>query len=248
MPNPARILVIKHSAFGDFILSTGSFKAIRAYHAGDHVTLLTTEGLRALGEACPHFDEVWVDPRPSLVTPLTALAHVGRLRRAGFDRVYDLQRNDRTAAYFRALWPQPPEWVGVVRGCSHRYRKPTGRKIHIVDREAAQLALAGVHAEPVPDLSWLGAATAAPLAAAAPAGARRSAGRQPRTATSLPGSPPMGSSRCWSAARTRPRPAPRSAPPAPPRSTCAGGPRSWRSPPSPAGRLRPSATTPARCT
>ncbi|MGF1626540.1 MAG: glycosyltransferase family 9 protein [Alphaproteobacteria bacterium] len=162
MPSPARILVIKHSAFGDFILSTGSFKAIRAHHPDAHITLMTTASYGPLGEACPFFDDVWVDPRPSLRTPLTWLSHVGQLRGAGFQRVYDLQRNDRTAGYFRALWPQPPEWVGVARGCSHRYRKPADRKLHIVDREVAQLALAGVAAEPMPDLSWLGIDTSPP--------------------------------------------------------------------------------------
>jgi ADP-heptose:LPS heptosyltransferase len=157
-----RVLVIKHSAFGDFILSTGSFKAIRAHHPGDRITLLTTAPLKTLAEACPHFDEVWVDPRPRMTRPLAWLAQVAKLRRAGFGRVYDLQRNDRTATYFHALGPRPPEWVGVVRGCSHRYVKPAGRAQHIIDREAAQLALAGVRAEPVPDLDWLGADTPPP--------------------------------------------------------------------------------------
>jgi len=152
----ARILVIKHSAFGDFILSTGSFKAIRAHHAADRVTLLTTAGFADLARAAPYFDDVWIDPRATWRMPGAWLAMVRRLRRAGFDRVYDLQRNDRTAGYFRALWPRRPEWVGVAPGCSHRYVKPA-TATHIVEREVAQLALAGVVADPVPDLDWLGA-------------------------------------------------------------------------------------------
>ena len=166
MPKPARILVIKHSAFGDFILSTGSFKAIRAHHRDDDITLLTTEAFRDLGEACPWFDHVVLDQRPRWSLPWAWAAQVAWLRRSRFDRIYDLQRNDRTAGYFHALWPNPPEWVGVVRGCSHRYIKPTDRKLHIVDREVAQLAKAGITAEPTPDISWLGTDTPPPANAA----------------------------------------------------------------------------------
>ncbi|MEZ5668669.1 MAG: glycosyltransferase family 9 protein [Alphaproteobacteria bacterium] len=185
MAQPARILVIKHSAFGDFILSTGSFRAIRAHHAGDRITLLTTEPFRALAEACPFFDAVWIDPRPGWTQPWRWLAIVRRLRAARFDRVYDLQRNDRTAAYFRLLWPRRPEWVGTVAGCSHRYVKPADRKLHIVEREVAQLAPAGVDAAPAPALDWLDAAP--PLAAE-------------RMVLLVPGSAPHRPEKRWPAA------------------------------------------------
>ena len=36
------ILIIKHGALGDFILSFGPFKAIRNYHLNDNLVLLTT--------------------------------------------------------------------------------------------------------------------------------------------------------------------------------------------------------------
>lgn len=187
MPKSARILVIKHSAFGDFILSTGSFKAIRTHHRDDHVTLLTTEAFRALGEACPWFDKVALDQRPRWSLPWAWAAQVAWLRRSRFDRIYDLQRNDRTAGYFHALWPQPPEWVGVVRGCSHRYIKPTDRKLHIVDREVAQLATAGVVAEAAPDISWLGKETVPPVDAG-------------RAVLLVPGSAPHRPEKRWPAA------------------------------------------------
>lgn len=162
MPSSPRILVIKHSAFGDLILSTGSFKAIRAHHVGDHITLLTTAGFADLAASAPYFDAVWTDPRPTWRTPGAWIRVVRRLRHAGFARVYDLQRNDRTAGYYRALWPRRPEWVGIVPGCSHRYVKPVA-PTHIVEREVAQLALAGLAADPLPDLHWLGATTPPPL-------------------------------------------------------------------------------------
>ena len=35
------LLIIKHGALGDFILSFGPFKAIRDHHLNDHIILLT---------------------------------------------------------------------------------------------------------------------------------------------------------------------------------------------------------------
>ena len=40
--NKKKILIIKHGALGDFILSFGPFAAIRKQHLKDHLYLLTT--------------------------------------------------------------------------------------------------------------------------------------------------------------------------------------------------------------
>ncbi len=155
--SPARILVIKLSAFGDFILSIAAFQAIRAHHPAAEITLLTTAPYRALAEASGCFDRVWVDRRPAWWQPGGWLALRRQLAGGGFQRVYDLQRSDRSSSYFRLL-PRPrPEWVGVVPGCSHRYRPPAHQVLHICEREARQLALAGVPQPGLPDLSFLDA-------------------------------------------------------------------------------------------
>src|SRR3972149_7015121 len=91
-------------------------------------------------------------PERILVIKLSALGHIGKLRRAGFTRVYDLQRSQRTGWYFRLLGPRPPEWVGSVPGCSHRYIDPPDAG-HITVRNARMLAPAGVADVPPPDLS-----------------------------------------------------------------------------------------------
>lgn len=148
---PSRILVIKLSALGDFVLSIGSFQSIRAHHPDARITLLTTAPLVRLAEALDCFDEVWVDTRPTWRDPGGWLALAQRLRRGRFDRVYDLQRSQRTATYFNLAGR--PEWVGVARGCTHRYVPPRDRILHISERETAQLALAGIPSVPLPDLS-----------------------------------------------------------------------------------------------
>jgi len=157
---PARILVIKLSALGDFVLSIASFQAIRAHHSGAVITLLTSAPYRAMAEASGCFDTVWVDSRPAWWQPGAWLALRRRLAGGRFERVYDLQRSDRSGSYFRLLPSPKPEWVGVVAGCSHRYVQPRDRVLHIADREAQQLAIAGVPHPGLPDLGFLAAEVA----------------------------------------------------------------------------------------
>ena len=149
------ILVIKLSSLGDFIQALGSLAAIRRYHEGDRVTLLTTKPLRELAERCGLFDEIWIDPRAPFWRPDLWLALRSRLSAQGFARIYDLQWSDRSSHYFRMLKRPRPEWVGVAPGCSHRLEDPSER-IHIRDRQAKLLRLAGIEEVPAPDLSFLG--------------------------------------------------------------------------------------------
>ncbi len=149
------ILVIKLSALGDFVLALRSLQAIRAHHPDAKITLLTTAPYGALAKATNCVDDIWLDERPPLWRPDRWMLLARRLRRAGFTRIYDLQRSDRSAGYFALLGSPKPEWVGVVAGCSHRYQPPRDRRLHIAEREAAQLALAGVTVAPYADLSFL---------------------------------------------------------------------------------------------
>ena len=152
---PDRVLVIRLSALGDFVLSLGPFKAIRAHHRDAHITLLTTAPYARLGEACGYFDEIWIDSRPRLRQPRAWLELARRLRRGRFVRVYDLQTSGRTGLYFRLFgWRRRPEWSGIARGCSHPDANPERRRIHTIERQAAQLAVAGIHDVPGIDLSW----------------------------------------------------------------------------------------------
>ncbi|MGF1628739.1 MAG: glycosyltransferase family 9 protein [Kiloniellaceae bacterium] len=153
--SPARILVIKLSAFGDFVLSIASFQAIRAHHPAAAITLLTTEPYRQMAEASGCFDAVWIDRRPAWWQPGGWLALRRRLIGGKFDRVYDLQRSDRSGGYLRLLPRPKPEWVGIAPACSHRYLPPKDRVLHICEREAQQLAQAGVPRPGLPDLSFL---------------------------------------------------------------------------------------------
>ena len=145
----ARILVIKLGALGDFIQACGPFKAIREYHAGAKITLLTTVPFVPLAEASGYFDTIWADERPSLFQ-VSGWIQLRRLLLSGkFTRVYDLQTSDRTGFYFKLFRRSClPEWSGIARGCSHPHRNPSRDTMHTVDRQCEQLGQAGVNYEP----------------------------------------------------------------------------------------------------
>ncbi|WP_282605044.1 glycosyltransferase family 9 protein [Pelagibius sp. Alg239-R121] len=154
MPHAERILIIKLSALGDFILSLGACQAIRKHHPDAKITLLTTKPYESLAKASGLFDEVWLDSRPRFWQLPALFALRGKIRDGRFKRVYDLQRNDRSASYFRLIGTPKPQWVGKVSGCSHRYLQPNDQILHISTREAQQLALAGISNVPASDLTF----------------------------------------------------------------------------------------------
>jgi ADP-heptose:LPS heptosyltransferase len=150
-----RVLVIKHGALGDFLLSLGPMQAIRAHHPDAVLTLLTREAYRGLGEASGLFDQVLIDALPDLfdLTGLSALRAM--LLTHGRERVYDLQTSSRTAWAYRLCWPSAPEWSGKVAGCSLRHVYPPDHRMHTVERQRQQLAIAGIQSVPPADLSFL---------------------------------------------------------------------------------------------
>lgn len=146
-----RILVIRHGALGDIILTFPAFAAIRRQHAEDEITLLTTAPFAPLLRASPWFDKIEVDQRPKW-WDLPGLRHLKR-QLAGFDKVYDLQTSGRSTRYFTVAGK--PAWSGIARGCA--YPDAANRKtLHSRERLAQQLRLSGLAMPlPAPDLSWL---------------------------------------------------------------------------------------------
>jgi ADP-heptose:LPS heptosyltransferase len=150
-----RILVVKLGALGDVVLTTGPFKAIRAHHPDARIVLLTGAPYADFLRMSGWFDEIWTDDRPSLFAPRRWLALRRRLRAGRFDRVYDLQTSDRSGWYFRLMGPGArPEWSGIAPGCSHPHANPRRDFMHSIERQAEQLAMAGINEVPGSDVSW----------------------------------------------------------------------------------------------
>jgi ADP-heptose:LPS heptosyltransferase len=155
------VLVIKLSALGDFVMAFPAFARIRAAHGDARITLLTTPPFETLGRLSPYFDAVETDGRPA--DPGAWLRLVMRLRHARFDRVYDLQTNDRTNLLFQALRPRPPTWSGTAVGAALPHRNPARASMHPLERQAQQLEDAGIWpgaptqplSAPPPDISWI---------------------------------------------------------------------------------------------
>jgi ADP-heptose:LPS heptosyltransferase len=147
-----RIGVIKLGSLGDVVLALGPMQAIRAYHGADHITALTTRPYAALLRQSGLFDEVWDDGRPRSLTGLFGM--IGRMRRAGFARVYDLQTSTRSSSYFWLLVPHLPEWSGIAVLSSHPHTNPDRVAMHTAARQAEQLRMAGIAETPTPDLGF----------------------------------------------------------------------------------------------
>ena len=153
-----RVLVIRLGALGDFAQSFAAFRQIREVHADAEITLLTTPPYEGLARASGLFDRVEADGRPKGL--LQHLRLFRRLRRARYDRVYDLQTSSRSTAYFYGFLPRPPQWSGISWGASHRQTRPDRDAMHNLDRAADQLHLAdagpayGPGEAPPSDLSW----------------------------------------------------------------------------------------------
>ena len=171
-----QILVIKLSALGDFVQASGPMKAIRAAHPDAHITLLTTGPYVSMGEATGWFDAVWSGGRPAWSALPAVWRLIRRLRKARFDRVYDLQTQSRTIRYFHLLWPRRPLWSGNAPGAAYAYRGDARDRLHIQDSQRNQLAIAGIAQVGPPDVSWLSGDAArfalpTPYALLAPGGA-----------------------------------------------------------------------------
>jgi ADP-heptose:LPS heptosyltransferase len=130
--------------------------AIRARHKDDHITLLTSAAYVDFAKASKVFDDVWVDElKPKLWQVGRVLALRARLKSGHFTRVYDLQTSSRSSFYYYILGPGArPEWSGIANGCSHPHANPNRAFQHTLERQAEQLAMAGIGSVPSPDLSW----------------------------------------------------------------------------------------------
>ena len=156
-----KILVVKLSALGDFVLALAAMKKIREAHRKAHITLLTTPPFVALAKICPYFNAVEADGRPESFAQWMGLRR--RLRQAGYDRVYDLQTSAHSNRIFQLLRPSPPPWSGIALGCSLPHRNPLRNSMHTLERQADQLMYAGIWPDaptdpgtaPPPDLSWM---------------------------------------------------------------------------------------------
>jgi len=166
-----RVLIIKLSALGDFVLALGAMRTVRETHPAARITLLTTAPYGEFAQKCPYVDVVETDGRPDGVGPTRDL--LKRISKEKYDIVYDFHTSGRTANYFKALnlpGRKPPLWSGHADKCAFPHMNPNRGTMHTIDRLGEQLSDAGIGPEggypsgqaPMPDLSWVGPALGNP--------------------------------------------------------------------------------------
>ena len=156
-----KVLIIKLSALGDFVLAMGGMKAVRDHHPSAQITLLTTPPFETFAKTCPWLDRVDTDGRPKDTAATTRL--IRRLRSEKYDIVYDFQTSGRSSNYFQALRPNPPLWSGIAPGCAFPHSNPDRDQMHSIERIAEQVSMAGIGPEggyppgelPMADFSWI---------------------------------------------------------------------------------------------
>ena len=88
----ANILIIKYGALGDVVMATSLIKQIQDHHSEDTVHLLTSTPFASLFE---NWNDLTVTtfPRKGFVTTIKTILW---MRQNNFNRLYDLQSNDRS--------------------------------------------------------------------------------------------------------------------------------------------------------
>ncbi|MBW7910659.1 MAG: glycosyltransferase family 9 protein [Alphaproteobacteria bacterium] len=150
-----KILVIKLSALGDFLVALGPMAAIRRAHPDAHITVMTTRPFADMASRSGYANAVEVVTRAKFYEIGAWLRTARFLNRGGFDRVYDLQLNGRSNNYFR-LMLKKPQWSGIAPGASHNYaaENPAWRQMHAFARHKTMLAALGLDVA-IPDIGWM---------------------------------------------------------------------------------------------
>ncbi len=103
MPSPERMLVLRHRAAGDLLLTTPALRALRQGIPGARIDVLAAKGMEALLEGNTDVDRVLTVDRGSITSQVNLYA---RLARGGYSRVLDLVSNPRSA-FMTALTRAP---------------------------------------------------------------------------------------------------------------------------------------------
>ena len=125
-----KILIIKLGALGDVVMATPLIEAIQRAHPDDEIQLLTTPPFAQIFSA---WDGISVHAfQRKGITAMFAMAQF--VRAARFDRIYDLQGNDRTSVL--CAISRSPERVGNHTRFPYTHHPPDRWRgnIHIFER------------------------------------------------------------------------------------------------------------------
>ena len=150
-----KILIIKHGALGDIILSMRPVFAIWKHFKNYEITVLTESKYKELFQCLPFIKNIKIDNRPKFYYFLEYIKIFKWFYKSNFEWVFDLQTSRRTNLYFLlfSLF-KDFNWNGIAKNCSHPHLNSNRKKLHTIERQKDQLRAAGISKALNPDWNY----------------------------------------------------------------------------------------------
>ena len=150
-----KILIIKHGALGDVILSMHSVFAIWKHFNNYEISVLTESKYEGLFQCLPFIKNIEIDNRPKFYYFLKYIKMFKWFYSSDFEWVFDLQTSKRTNLYFSILSLfKDFNWNGIAKNCSHPHLNSNRKKLHTIERQKDQLRAAGIRKIFNPDWNY----------------------------------------------------------------------------------------------
>ena len=150
-----KILIIKHGALGDVILSMYSVFAIWQHFKDYEISVLTESKYKELFQCLPFIKKIKIDNRPKFYHFLKYIKIFKWFYKSDFEWVFDLQTSKRTNLYFSILSLfKDFNWNGIAKNCSHPHLSLNRKKLHTIERQKDQLRVAGITKTFYPDWNY----------------------------------------------------------------------------------------------
>lgn len=122
-----KILIVKHGALGDFVLSVGTMRYIREIHPNASFSLMTMSPFVSMAKQMEMFDDYIIDNRPSAWNLPYMFKLLVKIKHEGFSHIYDLQASSRTRYRYypllRWLSARSFVWVNFQKSVEYRIEK-----------------------------------------------------------------------------------------------------------------------------
>tara|TARA_E500000178_G_scaffold285302_1_gene286788 strand:- start:90 stop:1022 length:933 start_codon:yes stop_codon:yes gene_type:complete len=150
-----KILIIKHGALGDVILSMYPVFAIWKHFKGYEISVLTESKYKELFQCLPFIKNIKIDNRPKFFYFMKYIEIFKWFYKSDFEWVFDLQTSRRTNLYFSIFSSfKDFNWNGIAKNCSHPHLNSNRKKLHTIERQKDQLTVAGISKSSNPDWSY----------------------------------------------------------------------------------------------
>ena len=150
-----KILIIKHGALGDVILSMYPVFAIWKHFKGYEISVLTESKYKELFQCLPFIKNIKIDNRPKFFYFMKYIEIFKWFYKSDFEWVFDLQTSRRTNLYFSIFSSfKDFNWNGIAKNCSHPHLNSNRKKLHTIERQKDQLTVAGISKASNPDWSY----------------------------------------------------------------------------------------------